>query len=330
MIKKLFKYLPQTVAMLFLAGFVAYAWTEPSVAPPNGNVDAPINVGPNAQTKAGDFTVNGVVKTLKDLIVGSVTIKSDGSVSPGLNAEKAENSQKLGGYSARDVSESGSVTGTITLGGSFYGGVCGGWGCNSCICVENTTCSVQGKGFCNGTIMQGYMTGVSAANYTAYQPVCDLGETLTLVGTQGTNQSCYQPFQCPTRTYQCVKPRINFPGCGNSIMEAGEGCEDGNQLNNIGNCSADCSKSNYFYQPQVGAYIRNDAASAGQYCKEKGMAAGYAKLNALNLQQSYPYCNPSWPPSYGNCPSMASWDGSSWKITQPATFLVIQELWCSP
>lgn len=322
MFKRLLKILPQTIAFLFLAGFVAYAaWQEPPSAPPDGNVPAPINVGPDAQTKAGDFTVNGAIKTLKDMIVGSATIKSDGSVSTGLYAE---NSQKLGGYSASDVSNSGKVTGTITLGGSLFGGVCGGYGCASCICYENTTCSVQGKGFCNGTTAHG---GTNApANYTAYQPVCDSGETLTLVSTQGVNQSCGNVVSCPIRTYQCVKPSINFPGCGNGVSESGEVCDDGNQLNNIGNCSANCSKFNYFVSPIVnGVLIREDAGSASQYCKEKGFTA-YTKLNSLYYQASYTSCNFS--PPYAGCPLWSIWNGSSWQTTQYPSFNAISEIWC--
>ncbi len=62
------KFLPQIIASLFLAGFVAYAWTEPSVAPPAGNVNAPINVGPNTQTKQGDLTSGGNLKIDGDII----------------------------------------------------------------------------------------------------------------------------------------------------------------------------------------------------------------------------------------------------------------------
>lgn len=51
------KYLPQIVAMLFLAGFAAYAWTEPSSVPPAGNVDAPLNVGSSDQTFSGSKTL---------------------------------------------------------------------------------------------------------------------------------------------------------------------------------------------------------------------------------------------------------------------------------
>lgn len=37
----------------------AQAWTEPSQAPPLGNVSAPVNTGSTAQIKSGDLTVQG-------------------------------------------------------------------------------------------------------------------------------------------------------------------------------------------------------------------------------------------------------------------------------
>jgi len=43
------------IALGFGLQFVR-AWTEPTTAPPNGNVGAPINTGATAQTKAGGFT----------------------------------------------------------------------------------------------------------------------------------------------------------------------------------------------------------------------------------------------------------------------------------
>jgi len=45
------------LAMAFLIGYIVLAWTEPSQAPPGGNVPAPINVGSTAQTKAGNLTL---------------------------------------------------------------------------------------------------------------------------------------------------------------------------------------------------------------------------------------------------------------------------------
>jgi len=40
----------------------ASPWTEPTQPPPLGNVPAPLNVGPVAQTKAGGLTINGALR----------------------------------------------------------------------------------------------------------------------------------------------------------------------------------------------------------------------------------------------------------------------------
>jgi len=37
-------------------------------APPDGNVDAPVNVGSTAQTKQGDLTIGGVLKVEGDIL----------------------------------------------------------------------------------------------------------------------------------------------------------------------------------------------------------------------------------------------------------------------
>lgn len=75
--------------MLFLAGFAAYAWTEPASPPPGGNVPAPINVGSAAQTKQGDLTVSGALRVdgnlldkLGRVIYNAATGKIDKAVLP--------------------------------------------------------------------------------------------------------------------------------------------------------------------------------------------------------------------------------------------------------
>ena len=55
------KYLPQIFALLFFAAFAVYAWTEPSQAPPNGNVAAPVNVSATTQYKSGALGIGGVL-----------------------------------------------------------------------------------------------------------------------------------------------------------------------------------------------------------------------------------------------------------------------------
>ena len=49
-------FLPVFSAIILVAGIAYAVWTEPTAAPPNGNVGAPINTSSTAQTKAGGFT----------------------------------------------------------------------------------------------------------------------------------------------------------------------------------------------------------------------------------------------------------------------------------
>lgn len=52
------------IALLIFMGIViAYAWTEPSAEPPEGNVDSPINVGASTQLKIGGLGIHGVFET---------------------------------------------------------------------------------------------------------------------------------------------------------------------------------------------------------------------------------------------------------------------------
>jgi len=50
--------LPVALTALLLAVVFAWAWVEPTQGPPNGNVPAPINVGPSSQTKQGSLGLN--------------------------------------------------------------------------------------------------------------------------------------------------------------------------------------------------------------------------------------------------------------------------------
>lgn len=80
-----------------MVGFVVYAWTGPTGAPPNNNVDAPINVGTTTQYKSGALGIGGLFRVFSDAIfdgnvsIGTATIKGDGSVSANLNADKLDN-----------------------------------------------------------------------------------------------------------------------------------------------------------------------------------------------------------------------------------------------
>jgi len=51
-------FLPVFAAIILVAGIAYSVWTEPTAAPPGNNVEAPINTGATAQTKAGAMYSN--------------------------------------------------------------------------------------------------------------------------------------------------------------------------------------------------------------------------------------------------------------------------------
>lgn len=55
----------------------ALAWVAPSVAPPNGNVAAPINTSATAQTKLGPFTIGTTTATSTLTVIGNVNTTGD-------------------------------------------------------------------------------------------------------------------------------------------------------------------------------------------------------------------------------------------------------------
>ena len=80
-------YLPQVVAMLFLLAFAAFAWQEPTQAPPSGNVATPINVGATNQSKIGGLSLGGVLGLKEQAVTpsfltdfGKLYFKSDNNL----------------------------------------------------------------------------------------------------------------------------------------------------------------------------------------------------------------------------------------------------------
>ncbi|OGZ23899.1 MAG: hypothetical protein A2896_03065 [Candidatus Nealsonbacteria bacterium RIFCSPLOWO2_01_FULL_43_32] len=55
---KISSYFPQILALLLLSAFAAYGWTEPTQAPPGGNVATPLNTSNIGQSKEGGLILN--------------------------------------------------------------------------------------------------------------------------------------------------------------------------------------------------------------------------------------------------------------------------------
>jgi hypothetical protein len=134
------------IAMGFAIQF-AVAWTEPTAAPPGGNLGAPINTGATAQTKSGGMNIMGSIG------IGTVTPQArldvNGSVKLGLdtvcNINKkgamAYNSDKLqycNGAEWQNISSSASKLKTGGCSSSWYPphGLGSAWGTGYSYCTN--------------------------------------------------------------------------------------------------------------------------------------------------------------------------------------------------
>ena len=266
------KFLPQIIASLFLVGFVVYAWTGPTQAPPNcppgsPGCDAPINVSTSSQYKAGALGIGGVFQAFSDAVfngnvsVGTATIKGDGSVSANLNADKLDD------YEAADLN-AGRLAG---------------------YCYES--CNIFG-GDCRVTLsMPPAYKKMTDPAFSRCK--CDSGFSQITLSSDSAGKA-----------YFCYS--LGSPRCGDGIVQAGEFCDDGNKANDGGDCYSDCSKINYFYGPShggcgsgvkpVGYQIAPDTAN--KYCQEKGFIKAIHKF--VTTGQGYP-------PN-----SVSYWNGLNW------------------
>lgn len=61
------------ITLIVFGALFAFAWTGPSSAPPNGNVDAPINVGDDDQVKNAGLSVDALAVFGDSAMTGNVT-----------------------------------------------------------------------------------------------------------------------------------------------------------------------------------------------------------------------------------------------------------------
>ena len=75
--KYLYYALPAIILSTLLVVTIIFAWTDPEVSPPLGNVDVPINIGSEPQGKMGALGIGIVSPAHKLHVVGGNIYASD-------------------------------------------------------------------------------------------------------------------------------------------------------------------------------------------------------------------------------------------------------------
>ncbi len=235
------------LVICFAVGFYVIAWTEPTAVPPGGNVAAPINVGLISQVKQGALGVGGVFRAFSnaifdgnvgigttapgarldvqgDIKVGGVTIRGDGSVSPGLNAELLDGRRAgdlVGIRTSYRMSAVGHVVGT-TAHGRTVSWTCPGGSAPVDVTWTHREPLWHGHQACNYTILGSTITLTSQIRKTIESCIaagCSINRLLTMTCVHGQTLThcpgchwCWVGNSCAIST--CA---LRF-GCGLEIL----------------------------------------------------------------------------------------------------------------
>ena len=76
------------ISCIFLANGLILAWTSPGSNPPDGNVDAPLNIGSDSQYKLGALGVEGIFRGYSNAIFDGNVISAEPTISSHLTTKK--------------------------------------------------------------------------------------------------------------------------------------------------------------------------------------------------------------------------------------------------
>jgi len=135
--------------VLFLIGNYVFGWTTPSASPPSSNLPAPINAGPDSQTKAGNLTIQGNLTTGGVFRLGRFDTANTPSGTEGaLYYDTTENTIKV--YSDGTWQYLGGVA------GAPLGSTCSlNEDCDSTYCIDGVCCDTSCTGGCEACNLTG-------------------------------------------------------------------------------------------------------------------------------------------------------------------------------
>ncbi|MDD5144635.1 MAG: hypothetical protein PHW72_00660 [Candidatus Pacebacteria bacterium] len=248
----------------FLAVFYVVAWQEPTQAPPSGNTYAPLNVGPETQTKAGSLIINASGTEENALVIGQGKVCIDNDC-------------------IESWPEEGGADTTFKMTVSSY---CVG---NSKFCGQKTasyTCPDGGTAVlvnCPRTLLSG-----SYAN-DFYACSCSTnGGTASVKASAIMSQSCPNWYtraardECTSYTTSCTNDCTSYGVCELTFKCGVE--------NTVGNYTPESCT----FGPTV---IRTGAAcNSGEdeaYCQQQCSGAGWQNSEVASCNANFPYesCN---------------------------------------
>jgi len=242
--------------LLIVIGIYAFGYNPPTCDPPGCNLPAPINAGPNSQTKEGDLTVEGNFTTKGILKLGQFT---NADLPAGVEGALCFNTTKnivqiytLGSW--RDLTTTKLGLGeTCSLDGD----------CDSVNCVDGYCCNASCEGTCNRCNVAGSLGSCIAtpSDCAGGCSICSSGNCIA------------DPTKCTGNCVQCTGSGTNY-SCSANLSVCTGNCSfcngSGTEYNCVGsngfctgNCDV-CSGSGTAYSCAASnALCSNTTASCG-------------------------------------------------------------------
>jgi len=293
--------------LLIVIGFYAFGYNPPTQNPPFGNLPAPINAGPDPQTKAGNLTIQG------NLTTGGFTMSAGAGANKVLttNASGVATWQEAAGgwdgvlpsYTTSQRNALSLVDGLIVfntsdnavqiyvsgiwrnVGGKLSSGVlCSLDGdCDSTHCIDGVCCATTCEGNCNRCNVAGSEGTCTDTNLdcTGNCDICSSGNCVASVGL------------CTGNCDQCTGSGTNYSCSANVDLCTGN-CDECTGSGTVFNCSANavfctgncdvCSGSGTAYNCAASnALCSNTAASCN--CSGSGTV-----FNCQSCPDTYGVC----------------------------------------
>jgi len=247
--------------LLIVIGIYAFGYNPPTQNPPYGNLPAPINAGPNPQTKEGDLTVKGNFTTEGILKLGQfITANLPAEAEGALVFNTTKNVVQIYSSGAwRDLTATKLGSGeTCSLDGD----------CDSAHCVDGVCCSTSCEGTCNRCNVAGSIgTCIEAPSDCTGCSICSSGNCIV------------DPTKCTGNCVQCTGSGTNYSCSANLSVCTGD-CSfcsgSGTEYNCVGSHGFCSSTAGSCYCSGSGTSFNCQSCTTAGICQTGGGCSNYS------------------------------------------------------